>query len=199
MKCAGWIALVCLLLPATPWAQAPASTQAADTTQASPPTAASRPSATGKSSITSKLYFGGTVGFNFGDFTRISVNPLLGYRFTPKLSGGVKVGYEYVRDKRYAETYTSHNFGGSAFGRFRFVPQLYGHVEFATIGYELPFPGGDTEREWVPFLLVGGGYVQRIAPRTSAYVEVLFDVLQDSKSPYEDWEPWFSVGVSVGF
>ena len=30
-------------------------------------------------------------------------------------------------------------------------------------------------------------------------VEVLFDVLQDPKSPYKPWEPQVSVGVGVGF
>jgi hypothetical protein len=34
---------------------------------------------------------------------------------------------------------------------------------------------------------------------TWAYVEVLFDVLQDNNSPYDDWEPFVSVGVGVGF
>jgi hypothetical protein len=29
--------------------------------------------------------------------------------------------------------------------------------------------------------------------------EVLFDVLQDSNSPYEDWAPFVSIGVGVGF
>jgi hypothetical protein len=199
MKRMAWFALLCMILPASLWAQAPQTTQAADTTQVATPSPPPQPAPPRKTSKASKVYFGGTVGFNFGDFTRISVNPMVGYRFTPKLSGGLKVGYEYVRDTRFSETYTSHNFGGSAFGRFRLVPQLYAHAEFASIGYDLPLSTGGSEREWVPFLLLGGGYVQRISPRTSAYVEVLFDVLQDSNSPYESWEPWLSVGVAVGF
>jgi len=191
MNRAGWLLFACMLVPAVSWAQVPDSIQAA-TSQPAPARAASRPAA-------SPIYYGGTIGFNFGDFTRISVNPMVGYRVTPQLSAGVKVGYEYVRDKRFDETFTSHNFGGSAFGRYRFIPQLYVHAEFAYIGYDLPVSPTDSEREWVPFLLLGGGYVQRISPKASAYVEVLFDVLQDSKSPYEDWEPWVSVGVGVGF
>jgi hypothetical protein len=34
---------------------------------------------------------------------------------------------------------------------------------------------------------------------TALMVEVLFDVLQDDNSPYEDWSPFVSVGVGVGF
>ena len=40
---------------------------------------------------------------------------------------------------------------------------------------------------------------QRGAPNVWVVAEVLFDVLQSSKSPYEAWEPWISVGVGVGF
>jgi len=50
----------------------------------------------------------------------------------------------------------------------------------------------------VPFLLLGGGLVQRISPRTALTVEVLFDVLQDDNSPYDSGEPFVSVGVGVG-
>jgi len=50
----------------------------------------------------------------------------------------------------------------------------------------------------VPFLMLGGGYIQPISPTTSLFVEVLFDVLQDSNSPYDAWTPFVSVGISVG-
>jgi len=56
-----------------------------------------------------------------------------------------------------------------------------------------------SEREWVPFLLLGGGYSQKIGRNTWAYAQALWDVIQDAKSPYASGEPWISVGVSVGF
>jgi hypothetical protein len=56
-----------------------------------------------------------------------------------------------------------------------------------------------TDRQWVPFLLLGGGAVQPISPKAALFVEVLFDVLQDSNSPYERWNPFVSVGVTAGF
>jgi hypothetical protein len=31
------------------------------------------------------------------------------------------------------------------------------------------------------------------------FVQVLFDVLQNNDSPYDDWEPFFSIGIGVGF
>ena len=65
--------------------------------------------------------------------------------------------------------------------------------------YEYPTLLDESVREWVPFLLLGAGYVQPVGPRTSVFAEVLFDVLQDDKSPYKGGEPFFSIGVGVGF
>ncbi len=143
----------------------------------------------------SRVYYGGIVGLSlFGDIFRISAQPLIGYNITPKFSVGAKVGYEYLRDKRFDPAITYNNYGGSVFSRYRFVPQAYAHLEFAEVSFD--YPGG---RQWVPFLLVGGGYAQPVSSNVSILVEVLFDVLQSSKSPYKDWDPWISVGVGVGF
>lgn len=168
--------------------------QQADTTQTTRKKATPK-----KKSTASKVYYGGTVGLSFGDYLRLSIQPYVGYKFTPQLSGGVKVGYEYIKDKKYSQTYTYHNYGGSVFSRYRVIPQLYAHAEFAYFSYEYRTSNATSERNWVPFLLLGGGYIQRISPNAAAYVEVLFDVLQNDKSPYKSGEPFISVGVGVGF
>jgi hypothetical protein len=145
-----------------------------------------------------RWFFGGSIGATFGDYSVISVQPLVGYRLTPKFSVGVKGIYEHVKDKRYTVDYTSDNFGGSVFGRLRPVPNIYLQAEPAYMSYEYPTTTG-SEREGVPFFFLGGGLIQRISPKVSAYVEVMFDVLQDNSSPYDDWEPFISVGVMAGF
>ena len=146
-------------------------------------------------SAQSRLYYGGQLGFNlFGDVFRFSVQPLVAYKVTNKLSLGAKLGYEYIKDKRFDPDRTYNNYGASLFTRYRFIPQIYGHVEFAELNYD--YPAG---REWVPFLLVGGGLAQSVGGNAWVFAEVLFDVLQSSRSPYEEWEPWVSVGVGVGF
>lgn len=147
----------------------------------------------------SKVYYGGSVTFGFGDIFRIGVQPMVGYRVNPKFSVGGKVGYEYLRDKRFNETFSSHNYGFSGFGRYHFIPQAYAHGEFAAISYDYRTAVNESNREWVPFLFLGGGYRQAISARASAYVEVVFDVLESSKSPYDNWEPMISAGVGVGF
>ena len=146
-----------------------------------------------------KVYFGGYMSLTVGSYTRIGVYPLLGYKFTPKLSGGLKIGYEYVSDKRYTDTYTSSNYGGSIFARYRIIPRLYVHIEYEQFSYELYNFDGTSNREWIPFLYLGGGYSQPIGKNVWLTAQVLFDVLQDERSPYNAWDPIFSVGVAANF
>ncbi len=157
-------------------------------------TATSKPEQPHKSS----LFYGATIGVGFGSTFRLAFQPFVGLAFTPKLSGGVKVGYEYVRQSSYGSTVTWNNYGASVFGRYRFIPKAYFHAEFAYYSYGYKASQYTSERSWVPFLLLGGGYIQPVSSVGSMFVEVLFDVLQDSKSPYEAWTPWISVGFAVG-
>ncbi len=152
-----------------------------------------------KSSFASKLYYGGTLGLSFGNYTRVGIYPLVGYKLTPKLSVGVKFAYEYISDTRYDQTYTYSNYGGSLFARFRIVPPLYVHIEYAQMSYDLYGADGLSNREWVPFLFAGAGYSKSVGGKAWVNVEVLFDLLQDENSPYNNWDPFFSVGVGVGF
>lgn len=146
------------------------------------------------------VYYGGGVGLTFtSSYTRISVEPLIAYKLSPALSVGGRLMYEYVKDKRFSESLNSHNYGLSAFSRYRLVPQLYAHAEFAAINFQQYLTLNTSDRVWVPFLYLGGGYSQQIAPGTWAYAQVVFDVLNDGNSPYKRWAPFWSVGVNVGF
>lgn len=124
---------------------------------------------------------------------------MVGYSITPKLSAGITGLYEYNSYDTYYGRKNYTNYGGSVFSRFRIIPQLYAHAEFSYINYEFNGLNNISYRQGVPFLFLGGGYAQRIGGNTYAYAQILFDVLQDSNSPYEDWTPFYSVGVSIGF
>ncbi len=151
----------------------------------------------------SKWYYGGNIGFNFwNDYFYIGVFPLVGYKVTPKFSVGGKLGYTYYSVNN--TDFSSHNYGGSIFTRYRIVPQFYLHGEFVYFSYErqtfnVVSKQFETERTWVPFLLLGGGFSQMVSSNVWVFVEVLFDVIQDEKSPYENWDPFVSFGVGVGF
>ena len=151
-----------------------------------------------KPQVGRRVYYGGNIGASFGNYTMVGIYPIIGYNISPKFSVGVKFLYQYVSDKRYAETYTSSNYGGSLFARFRVIPQLYLHAEYAQMSYDLYNGLGESYRESVPFVFVGAGYRQSLGGAVWMNAQVLFDVLQDSNSPYGSWEPFFSVGFGVG-
>ncbi len=152
-----------------------------------------------KTAVANPVYYGGNIGLSFGSYFRISIMPLIGYKLSPQASVGLKLGYEYVVDKRYDEKLTSSNYGASIFGRYRVIPNAYLHAEFAYFSYKLQTANFESDRKWVPFLYLGGGYIQPVGPNTSLFVEVLVDVLQDDNSPYKAWDPVISVGVAAGF
>jgi hypothetical protein len=154
----------------------------------------------------SRWYYGGNIGFNFwNDYFYPGIYPLVGYKVTPQLSLGAKVGYAYISDDRYEPllALNTSNYGGSIFSRYRIIPQLYAHAEFAYWSYEnainITSQGYETERVWVPYLLLGGGYSQNIGSNVWIFTEVLFDVINDENSPYESGDPFVSFGVGVGF
>lgn len=154
----------------------------------------------------SKWYYGGSIGFNFwNDYFYLSVQPLIGYKVTPQFSVGGRLGYSYISDDRSSfGNVKSHNYGASVFTRYRIIPKIYAHAEFvyaSTERHTFNFlqQQFNSERVWVPYFLLGGGYSQQISPNVWGYVEVLFDVIQDENSIYGNWDPLVSVGVGVGF
>jgi len=171
------------------------SLQAQDTTQVQKPPEPQKQ----KQPMGRRIYFGGNAFFSVGSYTRIGVEPLVGFKLTPKLSAGIKISYEYVKDKRFDDTYETSNYGGSLFARYRIIPPLYFHADYTMINYDLYNSAGESSRTWVPFLFIGGGYSQRMGSHAWLNFQVLFDVLQNENSPYRPWEPFFSVGVGVGF
>jgi len=146
--------------------------------------------------LSQRIYYGGSFTFSIGSTTRIGIFPCVGYKITPRTSGGIGLSYEYINYEGRGRS--GHNYGVSTFARYRLVPKIYGHAEFRVSDYEV-FTAPDSHRATVPFLLLGGGYANQISARTWAYVEMLFDVINDPDSPYGEGEPMINVGASVGF
>jgi len=146
-----------------------------------------------------KAYFGGYANFSFGKYTQIGFEPLIAYKIFPKFSVGAKLSYEYVKDKRYETDQEASNYGISLFARRRFFKKLYAHIEYSEMNYKLYDFLGDSHRSWVSFLYLGGGISLPISKTTSINAEVLWDLIQDDNSPYKTAQPFFSVGIGVGF
>lgn len=146
-----------------------------------------------------KIYYGGYANFSFGKYTVIGIEPLIGYKLLPKLSFGGKISYEYVNDKRYDIRNEVSNYGFSIFSRLRIGRKLYAHIEYSKMNYRLYDSIGNSERNWLAFFYLGGGISQPISKNVSINAEVLWDLNQDEDSPYKTVEPFFSVGIGVGF
>ncbi len=152
-----------------------------------------------RSSIRDNLFYGGYINLSFGNYSVLGIEPMVGYKWDENISTGVKLRYDYIRDSRYDTTRTTSNYGGSIFGRYRITSEFYAQLEPAAYNYELYYSDGSSEREWVPYLFAGGGYRKPLGERSWLYVEIMFDLLQDEKSPYDDWTPFFSIGAGTGF
>ena len=146
-----------------------------------------------------KVYYGGYANFSFGNYTQIGFEPLIAYKIFPRFSIGGKLSYQYVKDKRYETDYEASNYGVGLFARRRFFKRLYAHIEYSEMNYKLYDSQGDSRRSWVSFLYLGGGISLPVSKTTSVNAEVLWDLIQDNDSPYKTMQPFFNVGIGVGF
>lgn len=149
-----------------------------------------------------RIWFGGGVGLGFGTVTAIQVDPMVGLFLDKgrKLSTGIGGSYWYYRDSRWNPPLTYDAYGYRLFTRYRVLEPVFLHAEFVHLNAPRRFaaPENQSERLWVPHLLVGGGYIQS-AGGMSIYLQVLFDVLQDPNSVYRGQGPIFGGGVGLGF
>lgn len=146
-----------------------------------------------------KFYFGGTFGATFGNYTSITVAPTIGYRLKPSLYTGLKVYYTYSKQKFGGESYEYHNYGIGTFLRWFAFSDIYLHVAPEVFSYDYLQVDGNSNREWVPYLWAGAGIRKRVSKRSWVSVHVLFDLLNDKNSPYEQWEPNLVIGAGTSF
>lgn len=50
-----------------------------------------------KPSLRDRMYFGGNMGFSFGDIVFVDASPLVGYKLTDRFSSGVGFTYRYLK------------------------------------------------------------------------------------------------------
>jgi len=156
---------------------------------------------TGTSRANDRLWFGGGIGFGFGTVDYVEVAPIIGFSATDKLSVGGGITYRYRDDGRFADSLTTNDYGANVFVRYRFLPALFGHVEYEYLSYEFVRSDLSTERDNFNSVLAGPGFFQPLGKRVSFYATALYNFSYDSDefpSPYDD-EWVYRVGVSVGF
>lgn len=154
--------------------------------------------------LADRLWFGGNIWLSFGTFTSVQLDPMLGYRVDPegRFTVGAGPSFWYFEDNRFTPKYSFTGYGYRIFTRYRFIEQAFAHAEFLNFnvdGARNELVGPIDQRFWVPHLLVGGGYIQRVGGRGGIYMQLLFEVLQDPNSIYYGMGPIFSIGGGVGF
>lgn len=144
-----------------------------------------------------RLFFSGGLGLTFGDVTYIDLSPQVGYRFTEKFGAGVGATYIYYSWRQY--DYSTSIYGGSVFGRYQVFNQVVAYSEFQQLNvdsYISRNPDGSSGRVWVPIWMVGAGYTSPPGSGLGFQLMVLWDVIEDINSPYQN--PIIRAGISVG-
>ena len=152
-----------------------------------------------------RIYVGGGLGFGISSYaTSLMLAPIVGYRLSPSFDVGTRVNYTYYRYNDAPLKYSTNNVGVGVFGRYYlfFFRDLFLHAEYEALNYEQVYVNTYTyevdykDRIWVSSLFVGGGYRQWVGNSAFVGITVLWNLLDNIDSPYNN--PIFRIGVGVG-
>ncbi|HPJ60844.1 MAG TPA: hypothetical protein PLV06_06645 [Bacteroidales bacterium] len=139
-----------------------------------------------------RIFFGGSLGLQFGTLTDIDVSPVVGLWVLPRLN--VAAGPKYRFMKYYDERVNVY--GGRVYSQFYFIQDfdnviplgvhlglfLHAEDEFYTYKYS---DGVSSESYFINTPLVGGGISQPLGRRSSMNIMFLF-ALEDTYEIYAD-------------
>lgn len=151
-----------------------------------------------------RIFVGGDIGATFGDYTQISINPLIGYRISNEVSTGLQFVYnhswQYInKDQVNQTTLQSNTYGGNLFLQYNPIPSFYMKGEFEYDSYtNYETTQGTKETNAVPFIFLGAGYSTPLSKNSTLNAGIKVDVLNSDNSPYEDFTPFFYVGAGIG-
>lgn len=168
-----------------------------------------------------RILFGGGFGLGIGTVTNISVSPVVGYAITDKLYAGIGMGYQYIRVKDYwpvvdmstgegiYKPFTSNVYSPSVWARYVVYRNFFVHAEYEHnfMTYRKYFnntsaPPPSIDREDIkynaPSLLLGAGIRMPVSDRVSFVLMGLYDVIQDTYSPYRGTLA-IRFGINAGF
>lgn len=154
-----------------------------------------------RSPVRDRIFFGGNLGFSFGDITFIEVAPLVGYRITDKLSGGLQVQYRHRNDKRFTPDLDATDYGANLFARYNLPAPFFLQAEYEYLNFEFFDSQLDTERDSFSSVFIGGGMAQPLGKRAFVIVTALYNLSYDNNEeprPYDN-PLVLRVGINAGF
>jgi len=169
--------------------------------------------AAGKGLQKENLFLGGSLALGVGSYQfNVGASPEIGYSLNSWLDAGVVVNFNYNSIRadpynvyNYNTRYHIFNYGGGVFGRAYVLPFLFlgvqpeynwikGNAKYmGSGGGEYSYSTGATS------LLLGLGYGQRVVGEGSFYISLMFDVLGDKNSPYNDFNGHPLPVIKAGF
>ena len=153
-----------------------------------------------KPGIGNRMFFGGGIGFGFGDVDWVDISPMVGFKVLPQLGMGVGLSYRYVKDNRYEEPFTSSDYGANVFAQYTLVGNIFAMAEYEYLSYEYYGTGGENTRDGLNSVLVGGGVFQPLGGNASLVLSTLYNLSYSENEAGPYGSPWLvSAGVSVGF
>ncbi|MDO6435080.1 hypothetical protein Q4E93_30980 [Flavitalea sp. BT771] len=156
------------------------------------------------------LFLGGSLALGFGSYNfNVGASPEIGYSLNNWLDAGVVLNFNYnsIRADPYYTgnvRYHTFNYGGGVFARGYVLPFLFLTVqpEYNLVNVNAKYvPTGETTsyNANATSTLVGIGYGQRVVGQGSFYIALMFDVLRDKDSPYNDLDGKALPVVRAGF
>ncbi len=151
-----------------------------------------------------RIFTGGGFGASFGSYyDYVSVSPLIGYRITQKLAGGVQVQYRYTNYKQYSPKISTNDFGVSPFLRFSLFGPIFLHAEYEYLNYQYVGAGGEKFRQGFNSFMAGGGFFQPLGRRAGFYALALynFSYREGTATTYSPYNSplVLRVGITAGF
>ena len=127
-----------------------------------------------------KIVTGGNFGLDFyGRSFYLGVSPQVGYRLTPGLEAGVRLGYSlhYYFDSYYGN-YSVHHLSAGVYVNYEVIKGLYIHLEdeeSCRLVYEGLASNGSDPR-YYNSLFVGAGYREYFSEKAYAYISLLYNM-----------------------
>lgn len=146
-----------------------------------------------------RIFYGGGLGLRIGDYTNITVNPMVGYRISNRWSAGVIGNYIYISSKTFNYSYSLY--GGSIFSSYNifknideFIPflspnssiLLYGEYNLLNVEDYFKDHHSDVKQSWIHTPLLGLAYQSQIGARSYFILSVLFNFNETRYSPYSN-------------
>jgi hypothetical protein len=145
-----------------------------------------------------RLIVGGNLGMQFGRYTFVDISPLVGYRLTNQFIVGLGATYIYYSVDDAFFKYNTHIFGGRTFAKYYLFENLFAHVEYELLNMEVVDDlTYQLVRTNIPSLFIGGGYRQMIGGRSAFELLLLYNVMEERNSPYQN--PIVRAGFIFGF